>query len=95
MRQIQLGIDFDGDGVPDLDASKIHVLGQSMGSAVAPIVLALEPAVRTGVLNVGYPGPEGARLGSVRQVFALFELAVRKPSLINVSARRRSSSGPM
>jgi hypothetical protein len=85
VRQIQLGIDFDGDGVPDLDASKIHVLGQSMGSYVAPIVLAVEPAVRTGVLNVGNDSPiEGARLGLNRPFVAMFELAPRKPSLINV-----------
>jgi pimeloyl-ACP methyl ester carboxylesterase len=85
VRQIQLGIDFDGDGVPDLDASKIHVLGQSMGSYVAPIVLAVEPAVRTGVLNAGNDSPiEGARLGLNRPFVAMFELAPRKPSLINV-----------
>jgi hypothetical protein len=84
VRQIQLGIDFDADGVPDLDASQIHLLGQSLGSSVAPIVLALEPAVRTGVLNVVGGGIDFARLGSQRLLIAMSELAVRKPSLINV-----------
>jgi len=85
VRQIQRGIDFDADGVPDLDASQIHVLGQSFGAQVAPIVLAVEPAVRSGVLNVvGGSAMETARLGILRPVIGIFELAPRKPSLINV-----------
>ena len=85
VRQIQLGIDFDGDGVPDLDASKIHVLGQSMVSYVAPIVLAVEPAVRTGRSTPATTRrSRAARLGLNRPFVAMFELAPRKPSLINV-----------
>jgi len=86
VRQIQLGIDIDADGVPDLDPSKIHVLGQSLGASMATIVLAVEPAVRTGVLNVvGGSGLEGGRLSPLlRPVIGMAELAARTPSLINV-----------
>jgi hypothetical protein len=85
VRQIELGIDVDGDGRPDLDASRISWLGQSGGTVNGSMVLAFDPSVRVGVLNVAG--------GSITEMFryspggrALLGglIASRVPSLINV-----------
>ncbi len=44
---------MNGDGKPDLDASRIYYVGESLGSMYGTIFSALEPAVRASVLNVG------------------------------------------
>ncbi|MEO8718995.1 MAG: Ig-like domain-containing protein [Burkholderiales bacterium] len=53
VRQIQAGIDVDGDGAPDLDAGRIYYFGQSFGAIYGTIFLGVEPGVRVGVPNVG------------------------------------------
>lgn len=53
VRQIQVGVDVDGDGAPDLDAGRIYYFGQSFGAIYGTIFLGVEPAVRVGVPNVG------------------------------------------
>lgn len=41
-----------GDGIPDLDSSNMVYIGQSMGGIVGASVLALDPGLKGGVLNV-------------------------------------------
>src|SRR5262249_55642119 len=53
VRAIQTGIDLDGDGSPDLDASHIYYAGQSLGAIYGTILNALEPNIRAAALNVG------------------------------------------
>jgi len=53
VRVIQAGLDLDGDGVADLDGSRIYYVGQSLGSLYGTMLNALEPNVRAAVLNVG------------------------------------------
>jgi dienelactone hydrolase len=84
VRQVEVGIDADGDGRADLDRSRIFFVGQSTGGSVAAMVLGVEPNIRAGVLNVtGGSGPEQQRLGAIRPIFGQ-TLAARVPSLINV-----------
>jgi len=45
--------DLDGDGVADLDGSRIYYVGQSLGSLYGTMLNAVEPGVRAAVLNVG------------------------------------------
>jgi hypothetical protein len=86
VRQIELGIDADGDGRPDLDASRISWLGQSGGTINGSMVLAFDPSVRLGVLNVaGGSITEQFRYSPGARVAVLGRsIAARVPSLINV-----------
>jgi hypothetical protein len=52
-RVIQAGLDVDGDGVADLDPSRIYYVGQSLGSIYGTMLNAVEPGLRAAVLNVG------------------------------------------
>jgi hypothetical protein len=84
VRAIQGGVDADGDGLPDLDASRIYYAGQSFGGIYGTIFLGIEPDVRAGVPNV----PGGAIIDIVRlspsfQLLLTQSLAVRVPSLLN------------
>lgn len=66
VRQVQEGIDFDGDGVRDFDKRRIYYFGQSFGGIYGTMFLAIEPAVRVGVPNVaGGPTIEIIRLSPV------------------------------
>jgi hypothetical protein len=83
VRQIEGGIDIDGDGSIDLDANRIYYSGQSFGGIYGTILLGTEPNIKAGVPNV--PGgsiTEVARLGGFRPLIGL-ALATRVPSLIN------------
>lgn len=85
VREVQTGVDVDGDGVVDIDANRIYYAGQSFGGIYGTMFVAVEPAVKAGVLNV--PGgslTEVTRLGSFRSS-RVTELANRKPSLINLA----------
>lgn len=53
VRVIQSGVDLDGDGVTDLDGTRIYYVGESLGSIYGTLVNAVEPALRAAVLNVG------------------------------------------
>jgi hypothetical protein len=66
VRQIQVGVDVDGDSRPDLDASRIYYFGQSFGGIYGTIFLGVERDVRAGVPNVpGGPIAEIIRLSPV------------------------------
>jgi len=83
VRVIQVGMDVDGNGSPDLDPSRISYSGVSLGAILGTMFFAVEPAVRAGAFSV----PSGSRVEALRlgtrrdQVGAL--LAARTPSLIN------------
>ncbi|HQZ80421.1 MAG TPA: hypothetical protein PK681_07360 [Steroidobacteraceae bacterium] len=53
-------LDLNGDAVPDIDATRIHFVGQSLGSIVAVPWLSLSTAVQTATLSV--PGGVIAQL---------------------------------
>ena len=84
VRQIEVGIDVDGNGTADLDAQRIYYAGQSFGGIYGTILLGAEPSIKAGVPNV--PGgsiTEVARLGGFRFLTAL-ALATRQPQLLNL-----------
>ena len=85
VRQIEVGVDVDGDGAFDLNAQRIYYAGQSFGGIYGTILLGVEPNIQAGVPNV--PGgsiTEVARLGVFRPLTGV-ALATRMPSLINVA----------
>lgn len=85
VRVIQVGVDVDGDGTPDLDPRQISYVGQSFGGIYGTMLMAVEPDIRAAVLNVaGGSVIEVARLGYFRPLLGQ-ALAFRLPSLINVS----------
>lgn len=85
VREVEVGMDIDGDGTADLDAQRIYYAGQSFGGIYGTILLGVEPNIRAGVPNVaGGSIAEVARLGAFRPLTGL-ALATRVPSLINVS----------
>ena len=85
VRQIEVGVDVDGDGAADLDRSRIFYAGQSFGGIYGTILLGVESNIQAGVPNVaGGSIAEVARLGGFRPLIGI-ALATRTPSLINVS----------
>lgn len=84
VRTIQVGVDVDGDGVNDLDPSRIYYFGQSLGGMYGASLLAVEPAVRAGVLNCpGGPRTSRALNNNADRPLLGGYLAARMPSLIN------------
>lgn len=84
VRTIQNGIDVNGDGKPDLDASHIYYVGESLGSMYGTIFSALEPAVRASVLNVGGGSVEDiVRWSQSYHSLAAGLLAASTPPLLN------------
>ncbi len=84
VRQIEVGMDVNGDGLADLDPRRIYYAGQSFGGIYGTILLGVEPTIRAGVPNV--PGgsiTEVARLGGFRALTGL-SLAMRQPPLLNL-----------
>jgi hypothetical protein len=85
VREIEVGMDVDGDGSRDLDASRISYFGQSFGGIYGTKFLAVEPNVLTGVPNVpGGPIIEIARLSPVFRPLVWLSLVGRSPSLANL-----------
>jgi len=86
VRVVEVGIDVDGDGFPDLNPSRIYYFGWSLGSIYGTVFLGIEPSVKVGVLNgPGAPTIENRRLGVYpenRNQLGLL-LSLRTPSLIN------------
>jgi Bacterial virulence factor lipase N-terminal len=85
VRQVEVGMDIDGDGAADLNAQRIYYAGQSFGGIYGTKLLGIEPNIKAGVPNV--PGgsiSEVARLGAFRFLTAV-ALATRTPQLLNVA----------
>ena len=86
VRQIQAGIDVDGDGSVDLDASRIYYAGQSFGGIYGPTLTAVEPAIKAAVFNVpGGSVTEIARLSPIFRPLTGLALLQRQPSLLNLA----------
>ena len=84
VREIQVGVDVDGDGRRDLDRDRIGYFGQSFGGIYGTTLLAVEPDVHAGVVNV--PGgsiTEIARLSPSFRPLVGLALIGRVPSLYN------------
>jgi hypothetical protein len=87
VREIQVGVDVDGDGRPDLDPSRITYYGMSFGGgALGPMFMAVESDIKYGAL--GSAGGLNSRWDLLRlrpaarpQVGA--NLQSRTPSLLN------------
>ena len=85
VREIEVGVDVDGDGTRDLDPARISYFGQSFGGIYGTTFLAVEPAVPQGVLNV--PGGaiiEIARLSPAFRGLVTLSLINRTPPLTNL-----------
>jgi len=85
VREIEVGMDVDGDGARDLDPTRISYFGQSFGGIYGTKFLAVEPNVRLGVPNV--PGGaiiEIARLSPAFRGLVTLSLLSRTPPLINL-----------
>ena len=85
VRVIEVGVDVDGDGSPDLDPPRIYYFGWSLGGNYGTVFLSVDPSVRAGVLTVaGGPIAENRRLSPLDGRAVLGQaLASRIPSLIN------------
>jgi dienelactone hydrolase len=84
VRAIRRGVDVDGDGQPDLDREKIYYFGQSFGGIYGTLLLAVEPRIRAGVLNVpGGPIIEIGRQAAAFRPSVITALQSRTPSLMN------------
>jgi hypothetical protein len=84
VRQVEVGMDVDGDGRADLNPRRIYYAGQSFGGIYGTMLLGVEPNIQAGVPNV--PGgsiTEVARLGAFRLLTAI-ALASRQPQLLNL-----------
>lgn len=85
VRAIQAGIDLDGDGAIDLDASRIYYAGQSLGSLYGAVFNALEPGVRAAAFNVGGGSViDLARWSPAFRPLVAMSLGLRTPTLLNM-----------
>ena len=84
VRQLQGGVDVDGDGAADLSTSRLYYGGQSFGGIYGTQLLGVEPALRAGLVNVpGGPIIEIARLSPNFRPLVGFPLFARVPSIYN------------
>ncbi len=84
VRQLQAGVDVDGDGATDLSRSRLYYGGQSFGGIYGTQLLGVEPALRAGLVNVpGGPIIEIARLAPSFRPLVGFPLFARIPSIYN------------
>src|SRR5213078_168503 len=84
VRVIEVGMDVDGDGVADIDPSRIYFVGASEGSMLGTLLLRLEPSIRACVLafTTGVI-PEHLRWQILRRNEIGPALHRRVPSLLN------------
>jgi len=86
-RAVRSGIDVDGDGSADLDASSIFYTGESLGTLYGTIFHALEPSVRAAALNVGGGSVvDLARWSPSYHALTAALLAVHQPAVLNKGA---------
>ncbi len=84
VRAIRRGVDVDGDGHVDLDRERIVYFGQSFGGIYGTLLMAVDPLVRVGVLNVaGGPIVEIARQSPIFRGLVADQLKRRQPPLMN------------
>jgi hypothetical protein len=87
VRALAGGLDVDGDGVVDTRGAPFAYVGQSLGGIYGTLLLAVDPLVRVGVLNVpGGPIPEIARLSPAFRPLLRDTLGRRIPPLLNGAA---------
>lgn len=85
VRQVELGMDVDGDGQRDLAPNRIYYAGQSFGGIYGTMLLGVERNIQAGVPNV--PGGsivEIARLSPSFRILTGLSLAIRQPVLLNL-----------
>jgi hypothetical protein len=83
-RVIRLGLDLDGDGRPDLDASRIYYAGDSLGAMYGAMLMAVEPTVRAASLTVGGGSTiDIAQWSPAYRGLSTRMLQVRTPALLN------------
>jgi dienelactone hydrolase len=83
VRVIKAGLDLTGDGIPDLDRSRIYYLGKSLGSNIGTIIHAVEPDIRAAVLSdAGGSQMDVSR--TAKSAVAVGLLSLRKPLLFNL-----------
>ena len=84
VREIQVGMDVDGDGQPDLDASRIYHVGLSLGGIEGTPFDAVEPNVHAAVINsTGSPFIDSLRLSPFPNTLATYALILGFNSLLN------------
>jgi pimeloyl-ACP methyl ester carboxylesterase len=84
VRAIVNGILLTGNNHPDLDASRIYYVGESLGSMYGPIFAAIEPKVGPAVFNVGGGTTEDiVRWSQSYHSLAATLLGQHIPSLLN------------
>ena len=96
VREIEVGMDVDGNGSRDLDPARISYFGQSFGGIYGTKFLAVEPSVRLGVPNV--PGGaiiEIARLSPAFRGLVTLSLLGRTPTLINLPGFNFNENMPL
>ena len=81
-RVIEVGMDVDGDGLRDVDPSRIYYFGVSLGGGYGTVFLGVEPHVRAGVIAVPFDPVPGTLLG-VQRIVPGRILGARQPSLLN------------
>jgi hypothetical protein len=84
VRVIEVGMDVDGDGSPELDPNRIFYFGNSAGATYGAVFLALEPSIYAAAEGVS-PGmsPEHGRWAPGRRAGLGNMLGARTPSLLN------------
>jgi hypothetical protein len=80
VRAIKAGIDVDGDGVVDLDRSRIYFQGLSRGGIYGPVFAAISPDVAAAVFDSG----GGPRMDLFR--WTRYALVVEHRGLLNKGA---------
>jgi len=96
VREVEIGMDINGDAIPDLDPSRVYYFGQSLGGILGTILLAVEPDIHAGVLNVpGGPGIDIFRLSPVFRPALGVALSLRIPSLINIGGTTFDENMPL
>jgi len=83
VRVIEVGVDVDGDGVADLDPSRIYYFGFSHGADHGMMFVATEPLVRAAVLTGGGGNTNALRFSPGNRLGIGRYLGSRMPSLLN------------
>ena len=77
VRAVEQGMDLDGDGVVDLDGTRIQYAGASLGGIMGPELMAWSPAVQAGALVV--PGGGFMRIVLDSDTFGVIAAVMTPP----------------